>query len=51
MGQQTFEIILSGYQSLEEAAAALRKRLPDLVRVENPPVVAVGQELTRHNGN
>ncbi|MCI0627121.1 MAG: exosortase/archaeosortase family protein [Acidobacteria bacterium] len=34
LGQQTLEIILTGYDSLEQAEQELRKRLPILIRVE-----------------
>ncbi len=34
MGQQTLEIICSGYSSMEEADKAVRQRLPDLIDIE-----------------
>lgn len=34
VGQQTFELILSGYSSLEEAEKAVRRDLPGIVRPE-----------------
>ena len=37
LGQQTLEIILSGYQDLGQAEDALRQRLPDLVQLGSPP--------------
>jgi exosortase len=36
LGQQTLEIILSGYTSLEAAEQAVRERLPDLIQIETP---------------
>ena len=36
LGQQTFEIILSGYDSLAAAETALRNELPSLVAVQEP---------------
>ena len=35
VGQQTLEIILTGYSSMAEAEKAVRERLPDLVHVES----------------
>ena len=37
LGQQTLELILSGYASLELAEAALRLRLPELIRLDSNP--------------
>lgn len=37
LGQQTLELILSGYVSLEQAEAALRLRLPELIRPDSNP--------------
>lgn len=34
VGQQTLELILTGYDSLEKAEAAVRRRLPELIRRE-----------------
>jgi hypothetical protein len=36
VGQQTLELILVGYESLEKADEAVRNRLPDLIKVEKP---------------
>ena len=35
-GQQTIEIIVSGYSSLAEAERAVRQRLPELIQIEAP---------------
>jgi exosortase/archaeosortase family protein len=34
MGQQTLEIICTGYQDMEAAEKALRQRLPEIIRIE-----------------
>jgi len=34
LGQQTLEIICTGYNSFEEAEAAVTARLPDLIKIE-----------------
>ena len=36
LGQQTLEIICSGYPGIEEAERSVRERLPSLVQVEKP---------------
>ena len=45
LGQQTLEIIVSGYSNIEAAEQAVRKRLPDLIRIEDhqPGAIAIGQ--------
>jgi len=37
VGQQTLELILTGYDSLEKAELAVRRRLPELIRCEAAP--------------
>ena len=37
LGQQTLELILTGYDSLEKAESAVRRRLPELIRGEGAP--------------
>jgi hypothetical protein len=34
LGQQTLEIICSGYQGIEQAQAAVTARLPELIKIE-----------------
>ena len=36
LGQQTCELVLSGYGSIEAAQEAVKRRLPDLVRLNGP---------------
>ena len=36
LGQQSLEVILSGYESLGEAEQALRRKLPGLIRIAKP---------------
>ena len=40
LGQQTLEIICSGYQGIEQAQAAVTARLPGLIKIETPRSVA-----------
>jgi len=40
LGQQSLELILTGYKSLADAEQALRRRLPTLIRVDSPPATA-----------
>ena len=35
-GQQTLEIICSGYEGIEQAQAAVTARLPNLIKIEPP---------------
>jgi hypothetical protein len=35
LGQQTLELIVSGYSTADQADAAIQQRLPDLLRIEN----------------
>jgi len=37
LGQQTLELVVSGYASMEEAEQAIRKRLPSLIQLEAAP--------------
>ena len=45
LGQQTLEIIVSGYSNIEAADQEVRERLPDLIRIEDrhPRAIAIGQ--------
>jgi exosortase len=44
LGQQTLEIIVSGYASMDEAEAAFRQRLPNLIQLGAAPDVIASQE-------
>jgi hypothetical protein len=45
LGQQTLEIIVSGYSNISEAEDVVRKRLSDLIRIEDhqPGAIAIGR--------
>jgi hypothetical protein len=40
MGQQTLQIITTGYADANAAEAAVRKRLPEIIKVSNPRLSA-----------
>jgi exosortase len=46
LGQRSLEIVTTGYSSMAEAEHAVRRRLPDLIRIEGHAVPATS--LSRH---
>ena len=47
LGQQTTEIVLSGYTSLQEAEKEVRRRLPQLIRVAQRESEGTGSQGSR----
>ena len=46
LGQQTLELIMTGSETLNQAAQALRTELPALIKMEDAPKLSAFRPLT-----